>query len=106
MLTVTHGRRSARNHILVYTVLLAVLASRWPSPPSGGPVYLAVALVLNAMFVKGAFDIWRRDEDMSEADNFGVEKKFFKLSLLYLFAHFGAILIDAVLTRLGMGVWA
>ncbi len=106
MLTVTHGRRSARNHILVYTVLLAVLAIAMAFTSAGGPVYLAVALVLNAMFVKGAFDIWRRDEDMSEADNFGVEKKFFKLSLLYLFAHFGAILIDAVLTRLGMGIWA
>ncbi|SNR51160.1 heme o synthase [Puniceibacterium sediminis] len=105
MLTVTHGRRSARNHILVYTLLLAVLAIATAFTSVGGPVYLVVALVLNALFVKGAYDIWRRDEDVSETDNFSVEKKFFKLSLLYLFAHFGAILIEAVLTRMGMGGW-
>jgi len=63
-----------------------------------------VAVVLNAMFVKGAYDIWRRDEECSEADNFAVEKRFFKLSLIYLFAHFGAILLEAGLDRLG--VWA
>ncbi len=34
---------------------------------------------------------------MSEADNFKVEKSFFKLSLLYLFVLFGAIGVDAVL---------
>ena len=60
-----------------------------------------MALVLNALFLKGAVQIWRRDEDASEADNFKVEKSFFKLSLLYLFAHFGAILIEAGLDRMG-----
>jgi protoheme IX farnesyltransferase len=43
---------------------------------------------------------------MSEADNFATERKFFKLSLLYLFAHFVAILIEAGLTRFGLGGWA
>ena len=109
MLTVTHGRRATRNHILVYTLLLAALAIATAFTSVGGPVYLAVALVLNALFVKGAVDIWRRDEDASEADNFKAEKAFFKLSLLYLFAHFGAILAEAALARLGyagLGVWA
>ncbi|MDU8910345.1 heme o synthase [Aestuariicoccus sp. MJ-SS9] len=101
MLTVTHGRRVTRVHILAYTVLLAVLAIGAGFTSIGGPVYLAVALVLNALFLKGAWDIFRRDEDMSEEDNFLVERKFFKLSLLYLFAHFGAILIEAGLDRIG-----
>lgn len=104
MLTVTHGRRSTRKHILAYTVLLAILAIATGVTSAGGPLYLAVAIVLNALFLKGAWDIWRRDEDMSEADNFAVERKFFKLSLLYLFAHFGAILIEAALERFGF-VW-
>ena len=104
MLTVTHGRRSTRKHILAYTVLLAILAIATGVTSAGGPLYLAVAVVLNALFLKGAWDIWRRDEDMSEADNFAVERKFFKLSLLYLFAHFGAILIEAALERFGF-VW-
>jgi protoheme IX farnesyltransferase len=104
MLTVTHGRRATRKHILVYTVLLAVLAIGAGFTQIGGPVYLTVAVVLNALFLKGAWAIWKRDETASEADNFAVEKKFFKLSLLYLFAHFGAILVEAGLDR--MGVWA
>lgn len=104
MLTVTHGRRSTRKHILAYTVLLAILAIATGVTTAGGPLYLTVAVVLNALFLKGAWDIWRRDEDMSEADNFAVERKFFKLSLLYLFAHFGAILIEAALERFGF-VW-
>jgi protoheme IX farnesyltransferase len=60
--------------------------------------------VLNLLFLKGAVKIWRRNEDDSENDNFRVERKFFKLSLLYLFAHFGAILIEAGMDR--MGIWA
>ena len=50
MLTVTHGRPATRAHILVYTVLLAVLAIGAAATQIGGPVYLAVALVFNALF--------------------------------------------------------
>ncbi|MBN9887508.1 heme o synthase [Salipiger abyssi] len=106
MLTVTHGRRATRVHILVYTVLLAALAIGTGFTAIGGPVYLAVALVLNALFLKGAWEIFRRDEADSEADNFKTEKRFFKLSLLYLFAHFGAILAEAGLAQFGLGGWA
>ena len=105
MLTVTHGRRVTRNHILGYTVALAILAVGTGFTAIGGPVYLAVAVVLNALFLKGAVDIWRRDEAASEADNFAVEKAFFKLSLLYLFLHFGAILAEALLKPYGLGGW-
>ncbi|TNF22516.1 MAG: protoheme IX farnesyltransferase [Rhodobacteraceae bacterium] len=104
MLTVTHGRPATRAHILAYTVLLAVLALALAFTDVGGPVYLAVALVLNALFLKGAFAIWRRDETAAEADNYLAERRFFKLSLLYLFAHFGAILVEAGLDRFGLGL--
>ncbi len=106
MLTVTHGRRATRVHILVYTILLAALAVGTAFTSIGGPIYLAVALVLNAMFLLGAVRIWRRDEDMSEADDFAVEKRFFRLSLLYLALHFGAFLLEAVLRGYGLGGWA
>ena len=46
--------------------------------------------------------IWRRDEVMAEADNYRVEKDFFRFSLLYLFAHFGALLADQTLRALGV----
>ena len=105
MLTVTHGRKVTRNHILAYTVLLTVLALAAAATSIGGPIYLATAAILNALFLKGAYDIWRRDEDDSEADNFKIEKSFFKLSLLYLFLHFGAILAEAALKPWGLGGW-
>jgi len=97
MLTETHGRRVTRNHVLVYTILLVPVALAIAFTSIGGPVYLVTALVMNAWFLKGAYDIWNRDEDAAEADKFAVEIKVFKVSLYYLFAHFVALLIDAVL---------
>ncbi|MEM8591928.1 MAG: heme o synthase [Pseudomonadota bacterium] len=97
MLTVTHGRRSTRNHILVYSIIMASLAVSAAFTSMGGPFYLAVAVIANAIWLRDAIRIWRRDEAMSEADNFKVEKGFFKFSLLYLFLHFGAIWVEAVL---------
>ncbi len=106
MLTVTHGRKSTRRHILVYTALLAVLAVGTAFTSIGGPIYLAAALVLNALFALGAIRIARRTEEQSIADDYVVEKKFFRLSLLYLFLHFGAIGLEALLAPLGFGGWS
>lgn len=105
MLTVTHGRRTTRVHIIAYTVLLAILAVGTGFTAIGGPMYLAVAIVLNVLFLKGAVDIWRRDETAAQGDHYSVEKKFFRLSLWYLFAHFGMILIEAMLRPFGFGGW-
>ena len=97
MLTVTHGRPATRRHILVYTILLAPVAVWLALTSVGGPVTLVVAVALNACFVKGAVAIWRRDEVMAEADNYAVEKSFFRFSLYYLFLHFGALVADLAL---------
>jgi protoheme IX farnesyltransferase len=105
MLTVTHGRPAARLQIFVYTVLLAALAIGMGFTAAGGPIYLAVAVVLNAQFLWGAFKIWRRDDVASDADSHLTERKFFKLSLLYLFLHFGALLLEATLRPIGWGGW-
>ena len=105
MLTVTHGRPSTRRHILAYTVVLFALAVGAGFTSIGGPVYLVAAVVLNTLFLKGAYDIWRRDEVVADADNYAVERKFFKLSILYLFLHFGAILAEALLRPWGLGGW-
>ncbi len=105
MLTVTHGRRATRIHILAYTLLLALLAIGTAFTSVGGPIYLAAAVILNGMFLKGAIDIWRRDETRADADDYKVEKRFFRLSLLYLFLHFGAILAEALLKPWGLGGW-
>lgn len=106
MLTVTHGRPATRRHIIAYTVLLAILAVGTGFTAIGGPIYLAVAVVLNVLFLMGAWRIWHRDEDDAEEDNYLVERKFFRLSLYYLFAHFGAILLEAALKPWGLGAWS
>jgi protoheme IX farnesyltransferase len=105
MLTVTHGRKSTRIHVLVYTLLLFPVAVGTAFTSIGGPVYLAVALFFNIWFLKGAYDIWRRDEAQAEADKYKVEKSVFKVSLYYLFAHFGALLLEVMLAPYGLGGW-
>lgn len=106
MLTVTHGRPSTRRHILVYAVLQAALAISLAFTSVGGLIYFAVALVCNVIVLKDAVRIWRRDEVNSEADDFKVERAFFKFSLFYLFVHFLAILAEALLVPYGFGGWS
>ncbi len=105
MLTETHGRRATRNHILAYTLLLVPVSLGLALTSIGGPVYLATALVLNVLFLKGAWAIWRRSEEVAEADSYRTEKQVFKLSLTYLFLHFGALLAEAALRPWGLGGW-
>ena len=99
MLPVSRGRKSTRKHILAYTIILALLAFSMIFSNLGGFVFISTTLILNVLFVKGAFSIWSRSEEDSEEDNFLIERKFFKLSLLYLFAHFGAISLDNIIMR-------
>jgi len=106
MLTVTHGRPATRRHILAYAVLQAALAIGLAFTSIGGVIYLIVALICNVIVLKDAVLIWRRDELASEADNFKVERAFFKFSLLYLFVHFLAILAEALLAPYGLGGWS
>ena len=101
MLTEVKGRRSTRNHILVYTLLLAPVALAIGFTSIGGPVYLAVAAVMNGWFLKDAVAVWRRDDAASDADRHAAEIGMFKVSLYYLFAHFGALLVEAAARAAG-----
>ena len=105
MLTVTHGRRTTRAHIWWYTVALVPFALAAAITSIGGPVFLAVAVVMNIGFLRGAWHIWCRDEVEAEADKYKVEKAFFRYSLLYLFVMFGALLVEAGLKSYGLGGW-
>ena len=105
MLTVTHGRKSTRTHILVYTILLMPVGIGAALTGIGGPFSLAVAVALNLWFLVGAIRIWRRDEVQAEADNYATEKSVFKFSILYLFLHFAAFLAEVGLKPFGLGGW-
>jgi protoheme IX farnesyltransferase len=102
MLPVTNGARATRNHILGYAVVLAVAALAPAFSGIGGPVYLAGALVLNAVFIGGAWRVWRRDEAAAKRDRFRVERRFFAFSILYLTLHFALFLAEAALRALGL----
>ncbi|TNC70952.1 heme o synthase [Rubellimicrobium roseum] len=97
MLTETHGDRVTRNHILGYAILLVPVSLALGLTPVAGPVYLAASVVLNLLFVGACWRVWRRDRAAAEADRFAAERRVFKLSLLYLFLHFGALLAEASL---------
>lgn len=103
MLTVTHGKPKTRVYILVYTLILAVAALALLATPIAGWTYLVGAVVMNALFIKGAFSLLKRSEEVAEADNYKAERSFFKLSLAYLFVHFTALLLDNALAYFGLG---
>ncbi len=105
MLTVTHGRRVTRNHILAYTILLAPVSIGLGLTSVGGLFYMATALALNLWFIKGALDIQHRQDSQAEADAYSVEKSFFRFSLIYLFVSFSALLVEAALKNYGLGGW-
>ena len=97
MLTATHGRPATRKHIFAYTLVLAPFAVALGLTSIGGPLYLAVALVFNALFILGGWRILRRTEEQAQADSYAVEKSFFRLSLYYLAAHFAALAMQVTI---------
>jgi protoheme IX farnesyltransferase len=102
MLPVTHGRRVTRRHIFGYTLVLAPFALALAFTTIGGPVYGLTAVVLNVLFIRGGWVIRQRSEEQATADKFAYERRFFKFSLLYLFGHFSALLVDAALRATGV----
>jgi heme o synthase len=107
MLPVTHGKKATRKQILIYTLLVAPVGPILAFTEIGGPVFLALSVVLNVLFLKGAWGLYKRDEAMAEADKYAAERKFFRLSLVYLFLHFVALLVEAGLrgASLNMALW-
>jgi protoheme IX farnesyltransferase len=95
MLTVTHGRRVTRRQIWLYALALTPVLAMLALSPVGGPAFAASAVVLQALFLRGAWAVRRRTEADAEADGFAAERGLFKLSLLYLLVLFAALMIDA-----------
>ncbi len=96
MLNETHGPRVTRNHILGYAVALVPVSLALALSAVGGPLALAVAIVLDALFLRACWIVWRRKEADAEADGYAAERAAFRMSLWFLFLQFGAILVEAV----------
>lgn len=96
MLPVTHGLAYTRLHVLLYTVLLFVVTLMPFLTHMSGLLYLAVALVLNVIFLYYALalKITARQE---------LPMRVFKFSVTYLMWLFAALLADHYLpTTQGM----
>ncbi|AMS31599.1 protoheme IX farnesyltransferase [Betaproteobacteria bacterium UKL13-2] len=87
MLPVTHGDQFTKLHTLLYTFMLAAAAllpfvvgmAKW--------IYLASAVILNAVFIGYAIQLYRRYSD-------ALAKRTFSYSILYLALLFAALLVD------------
>lgn len=102
MLPVVAGERTTRNHIWVYTLLLAPVAvAPWLI---GGTswVYGTTAVALSLLFIALALPVARRDAVMGEGDPMAEEIRLFKFSVVYLFVLFAALVADRVLEAQGL----
>jgi protoheme IX farnesyltransferase len=87
MLPVTHGVEFTRLHVLLYTLILCVATMLPFMIGMSGPIYLGIALVLDARFLWLAFALKfaRRDE---------LPMRMFRFSISYLMWLFLALLLD------------
>jgi protoheme IX farnesyltransferase len=94
MLPVVAGRRETRRQILIYSVLLAPLAvAPWALGLTGW-VYGVVSVAMSALLLAAALTIPVDGEAPAAT---GPARRLFGFSILYLFALFAALLVDAAL---------
>ncbi|MAO93373.1 MAG: protoheme IX farnesyltransferase [Rhodospirillaceae bacterium] len=87
MLPVVAGVRETKKQMFIYTLLLfpCAVAPYWLGV--AGPLYGMAAAVLGGLFILSAIAVWRDDSDKSA-------KRMFGYSIFYLFALFGAMILD------------
>ena len=87
MLPVTHGEKFTLLHIVLYTIILAIVTMMPFSVGMTGLIYLFFATILNAIFLYYVVMLYRSYSDK-------LSKKIFNYSILYLGLIFTAFLID------------
>jgi len=87
MLPVTHGIEFTRLHILLYTILLALVTLMPYLTGMSGLIYLCGVLVLNAFFLRFALAL-------RKGGRFEMPMRTFKYSVNYLMMLFALLLID------------
>jgi heme o synthase len=92
MLPVVQGERDTKHQILLYSVIMVVITLLPFLFRFLGPIYLAGALVLGAIFMRDALRLWRESGT-------GSAWKLYKYSLLYLALLFAAMVLDAAVMR-------
>lgn len=87
MLPVTHGMAFTQLHVWLYSIALAATTLLPYAVKMSGLIYLASAVVLNAVFLWHAWHVYRNYTDQ-------IARKTFTWSIIYLSALFGALLVD------------
>ena len=87
MLPVTHGEKFTLLHIVLYTIILAIVTMMPFSIGMAGLIYLFFATILNAIFLYYVVVLYRNYSDK-------LSKKIFNYSILYLSLIFAAFLVD------------
>jgi len=87
MLPVTHGSEFTRLHVFLYTLVLFAATLLPFVAGMSGPIYLAAAIVLGAMFSGYAWRLWRGYSD-------ALARKTFRFSIVHLTLLFAALLVD------------
>ncbi len=96
MLPVVSGAKTTRLHVLAYTIVLAVVSMLpWALGYAGG-IYAVSAAGLGIWFLIAAVQVWRDKQDGTGVSltKDAPAKWAFRVSLVYLFALFGALAID------------
>ena len=87
MLPVTHGDKFTRLHVLLYTVILTAVTLMPFVTRMSGAIYLASAVVLDAVFLYYAVRVYAAYTDR-------LAQSTFRYSIVYLTALFAALLVD------------
>ena len=95
MLPVVAGVETTRRQAFLYTLAMVVAAvAPWPLGLTGW-IYGAASIVLNGVFLVLAAAMLANTA--TEAQDMLPEKRLFKFSIVYLFALFGALVVDSAL---------
>lgn len=97
MLPVVAGAGETRKQILIYSVLLVPLAILPAFIGLAGVSYGVASVLLGALFLWFAFDVWRITEGR-EADK--ACKRLFWFSILYLYSLFAILAVESAVNRL------
>jgi len=102
MMPVVRGKASTRRQILAYTAALIPLGLSPAAIGIAGPLYLACAGGIGAWFAAEAVSVFfERDEAKEPAAH-----RLFRVSLIYMFALFAALIAEHALHIAPFGAWA
>ncbi|HQR03898.1 MAG: protoheme IX farnesyltransferase [Proteobacteria bacterium] len=87
MLPVTHGAEYTRRYVFFYTVGLTLITLVPCVIGMTGLIYLVATVVLDGIFLRHAWIVWRRYSDAAA-------RKSFRWSIMYLSLLFAALLVD------------